>query len=263
MARTMTDPSPAATAARSTVDDAEIAKFERLAADWWDPHGKFRPLHKLNPLRIAYIKDQLCRHFGRDVKSANALKGLAMLDIGCGGGLLCEPMARLGADITGVDPSPVTIEVAVLHGRQSRLAIDYRATTAEDLAAAGETFDVVLNMEVVEHVADVEAFIGACAGLVRPGGLMVVSTINRTVKALGLAIIGVEYILRWLPRGTHRYDKLVRPEELESALTAGGLQLLDETGVVYNPFADRWSLSSDMDVNYMVLAEKTKERPKT
>ncbi len=165
-------------------------------------------------------------------------------------------MARLGATITGVDPSSLNVEVASLHARQSGLAIDYRAATAEDLAAAGETFDVVLNMEVVEHVADVEAFIDACAAMVRPGGLMVVATINRTVKALALAIIGVEYILRWLPRGTHRYDKLVRPEELESALSAGGLQLIDETGVTYNPLADRWSLSTDMDVNYMVLAER-------
>ena len=254
----MTDPSPAA-AATSTVDDAEIAKFERLATDWWNPHGKFRPLHKLNPLRIGYIKDRLCRHFGRDVKSANALKGLALLDIGCGGGLLCEPMARLEAEITGVDPSPVNIEVASLHARQSGLEIDYRATTAEDIAAAGESFDVVLNMEVVEHVADVGAFIAACSAMVRPGGLMVVATINRTVKALGLAIIGAEYILRWLPRGTHIYDKLVRPGELDSALTAGGLRLIDETGVAYNPLTGRWSLSPDMDVNYMVVAE----RPKT
>jgi 2-polyprenyl-6-hydroxyphenyl methylase/3-demethylubiquinone-9 3-methyltransferase len=254
----MTDPSHAASAT-STVDDAEIAKFERLATDWWDPHGKFRPLHKLNPLRIGYIKDRLCRHFGRDVKSANALKGLALLDIGCGGGLLCEPMARLGAEITGVDPSPVNIEVASLHARQSGLEIDYRATTAEDIAAAGESFDVVLNMEVVEHVADVGVFIAACSTMVRPGGLMVVATINRTVKALGLAIIGAEYILRWLPRGTHLYDKLVRPGELDSALTAGGLRLIDETGVAYNPLTGRWSLSPDMDVNYMVVAE----RPKT
>lgn len=254
----MTDPSHAASAT-STVDDAEIAKFERLATDWWNPHGKFRPLHKLNPLRIGYVKDRLCRHFGRDVKSANALKGLALLDIGCGGGLLCEPMARLGAEITGVDPSPVNIEVASLHARQSGLEIDYRATTAEDIAAAGESFDVVLNMEVVEHVADVGAFIAACSAMVRPGGLMVVATINRTVKALGLAIIGAEYILRWLPRGTHLYDKLVRPGELDSALTAGGLRLIDETGVAYNPLTGRWSLSPDMDVNYMVVAE----RPKT
>lgn len=254
----MTEPSPAATAATSTVDDAEIAKFERLAADWWNPHGKFRPLHKFNPLRIGYIKDQLCLYFGRDAKSANALKGLRILDIGCGGGLLSEPMARLGAEVIGVDPSPVNIEVAGLHARQSGLTIDYRTGTAEDLAAAGESFDVVLNMEVVEHVADVEAFIAACAAMVRPGGLMVVATINRTLKALGLAIIGVEYILRWLPRGTHRYDKLVRPEELDSALTAGGLQLIDETGVAYNPLTDRWSLIPDMDVNYMVLAERPK-----
>ena len=242
----------------STVDDAEIAKFERFAAEWWDPHGNFRPLHKLNPLRIAYIKDQICRHFGRDAKSANALKGLRLLDVGCGGGLLCEPMARLGAEITGVDPSPVNIEVAALHARQSGLTIDYQAATAEDLASAGETFDVVLNMEVVEHVADVEAFISACAAMVRPGGLMVVSTINRTVKALGLAIIGAEYILRWLPRGSHRYDKLVRPQELESAMAAGGLRLIGETGVAYNPLTDRWSLSPDMDVNYMLLAERPK-----
>jgi len=242
--------------AGSSIDDAEIAKFERLATEWWDPHGKFRPLHKFNPLRIAYIRDQLCLYFGRDPKGAAPLKGLRILDIGCGGGLLSEPMTRLGAAVTGVDPSPVNIEVAGLHASQSGLDIDYRATTAEDLAAAGESFDVVLNMEVVEHVADVEAFIGACAAMVKPGGLMVVATINRTVKALGLAIIGVEYVLRWLPRGTHRYDKLVRPEELENALTAGGMQLIDETGVSYNPLADRWSLSPDMDVNYMVLAER-------
>jgi 2-polyprenyl-6-hydroxyphenyl methylase/3-demethylubiquinone-9 3-methyltransferase len=243
-------------ARRTTIDAGEIERFSALAAEWWNPNGKFRPLHKFNPVRLAYIRDQVAARFGRDPRAATPFKGLRILDIGCGGGLLCEPMARLGAEVVGADASETNIEVAKLHAAESELKIDYRATTAEALADAGETFDVILNMEVVEHVADVEFFIAKCASMVKPGGIMFVATINRTLKAYGLAILGAEYVLRWLPRGTHRYEKLVRPAELESALTKAGMTVIDRTGVVYNPLADRWQRSRDMDVNYMVLAEK-------
>ncbi len=245
-----------AEAKRSTIDVREVERFSALAAEWWNPEGKFRPLHKFNPVRLSYIRDQLAARFGRDPLAARPFEGLRILDIGCGGGLLCEPMARLGAEVVGADASEINIEVARLHARQAGVAIDYRATTAEDLADAGEKFDVILNMEVVEHVADVGLFVGKCADMVRPGGLMVVATINRTLKALGLAIIGAEYVLRWLPRGTHQYGKLVRPEELEKALTDAGMGVVDRQGVVYHPLADRWQRSTDMDVNYMILAEK-------
>ncbi|WP_181701064.1 bifunctional 2-polyprenyl-6-hydroxyphenol methylase/3-demethylubiquinol 3-O-methyltransferase UbiG [Chthonobacter albigriseus] len=242
--------------ASSTVDRTEVERFSRLAAEWWNPKGKFKPLHKFNPVRLGYLKREVSAHFGRDAKSPAAFDGLRVLDIGCGGGLVCEPMARLGADVVGVDPSTTNIEVARLHAAQSDVSIDYRAATAEDLAAAGETFDVVLALEVIEHVADVEEFLRLTSAMVRPGGLMVVATINRTLKALGLAIIGAEYVLRWLPRGTHSYDKLVRPEEIEGPLQAEGLALLDRTGVVYDPLRDLWKESRDTDVNYMVLAAR-------
>jgi 2-polyprenyl-6-hydroxyphenyl methylase/3-demethylubiquinone-9 3-methyltransferase len=245
-----------ADAVRTTIDSGEVERFSRLAAEWWNPSGKFRPLHKFNPVRLAYIRDQVATRFGRDPHAAKPFDGLRILDIGCGGGLLCEPMARLGATVVGADASETNIEVAKLHAAASKLDIDYRATTAEALADAGEQFDVILNMEVVEHVADVDLFIGKCSDMVKPGGIMFVATINRTLKALGLAIVGAEYVLRWLPRGTHQFGKLVRPEELEKALTAGGLSVIDRTGVVYSPFADRWERSRDMDVNYMVLAER-------
>ena len=241
---------------RTTIDAREVEHFSALAADWWNPNGKFRPLHKFNPIRLAYIRDQIAAQFGRDPRAARPFEGLRILDIGCGGGLLCEPMARLGATVVGADPSETNIEVAKLHASEGGLKIDYRATTAEALAEAGETFDVVLNMEVVEHVADVDLLISKCGHMVKPGGIMFVATINRTLKALGLAIIGAEYVLRWLPRGTHQYGKLVRPEELEAALTGAGLTIIDRTGVIYNPLADRWQRSKDMDVNYMLLAQK-------
>ncbi|MBN9244979.1 MAG: bifunctional 2-polyprenyl-6-hydroxyphenol methylase/3-demethylubiquinol 3-O-methyltransferase UbiG [Mesorhizobium sp.] len=243
-------------AGRSTIDAAEVERFAALAAEWWNPNGKFRPLHKFNPVRLAYIRDQVAARFGRDPREARPFEGLRILDIGCGGGLLCEPMARLGAEVVGADAAATNIEVAKLHAAESGVNVDYRATTAEALADAGEKFDVVLNMEVVEHVADIDLFIGKCAEMVKPGGIMFVATINRTLKALGLAIIGAEYVLRWLPRGTHQFGKLVRPEELEKALTGAGLTVADRTGVVYNLLADRWQRSRDMDVNYMVLAEK-------
>jgi 2-polyprenyl-6-hydroxyphenyl methylase/3-demethylubiquinone-9 3-methyltransferase len=241
---------------RSTIDAAEVERFSALAAEWWNPNGKFRPLHKFNPVRLAYIRDQVAARFGRDPREARPFEGLRILDIGCGGGLLCEPMARLGAEVVGADASETNIEVARLHAAESGVKVDYRATTAEALADAGERFDVVLNMEVVEHVADVDLFVKKCAEMVKPGGIMFVATINRTLKALGLAIVGAEYVLRWLPRGTHQFGKLVRPEELEKSLSAAGLSVTDRTGVVYNLFADRWQQSRDMDVNYMVLAEK-------
>ncbi|WP_157018847.1 bifunctional 2-polyprenyl-6-hydroxyphenol methylase/3-demethylubiquinol 3-O-methyltransferase UbiG [Mesorhizobium xinjiangense] len=245
-----------AEARKTTIDADEVERFSALAAEWWDPKGKFRPLHKFNPVRLAYIRDQVAAHFGRDPHSSRPFEGLRFLDIGCGGGLLCEPMARLGAQVVGADASETNIEVAKLHAAEASVKIDYRATTAEDLADQGEMFDVVLNMEVVEHVADVDFYIGKCAQMVKPGGVMFVATINRTLKALGLAIIGAEYVLRWLPRGTHQYEKLVRPDELEATLKGAGMHVIDRTGVVYSPFADRWQRSKDMDVNYMFLAER-------
>jgi 2-polyprenyl-6-hydroxyphenyl methylase / 3-demethylubiquinone-9 3-methyltransferase len=244
-------------ASPTTIDTREIEHFSALATEWWNPNGKFRPLHKFNPVRLVYIRDQVAARFGRDPRVARPFEGLRVLDMGCGGGLLCEPMARLGATVVGADASQTNIEVANLHAAEGGLEIDYRATTAEALADTGETFDVVLNMEVVEHVADVDLFIGKCGELVKPGGLMFVATINRTLKALGLAIIGAEYVLRWLPRGTHQYGKLVRPEELEAALAKAKLTVIDRTGVIYNPLSDRWQPSKDMDVNYMVLAQKS------
>jgi 2-polyprenyl-6-hydroxyphenyl methylase / 3-demethylubiquinone-9 3-methyltransferase len=240
----------------ATLDPAEVAKFERLAGEWWDADGKFRPLHKLNPVRLGYIRDIATEHFRRDVKSGKPLSGLRVLDVGCGGGLLTEPMARLGGDVLGIDPAGANIEAARRHAGLIGLAVDYRETTAEALAASGETFDIVLAMEVVEHVPDMRGFLGACAALVKPGGLFFTATINRTPKAFALAIVGAEYLLRWLPRGTHDYSKLVRPEELEAALSGAGLSVTGKSGVRYDPFTDRWSRSDDLAVNYMMAAEK-------
>jgi 2-polyprenyl-6-hydroxyphenyl methylase/3-demethylubiquinone-9 3-methyltransferase len=247
--------SASTSAPRTTVDDAEIRRFSAMADDWWSPTGKFRPLHKFNPTRLAYIKSQLCRHFGRDARSATALSDLKVLDIGCGGGLLSEPLARLGAIVTGADASATNIEVAKLHAATSGLKIDYRATTAEAIAAGDETFDVVLAMEIIEHVSDVDLFVTECARMVRPGGLLLIATLNRTPKSFALAILGAEYVLRWLPIGTHDWSKFVRPVELVTAIESGGLDIIDQTGVSFNPLLDRWSLNPrDLDVNYMVLA---------
>ena len=240
----------------STIDPAEIARFSAMASKWWDADGPMRPLHRLNPLRLAWIKEQICARFGRDTRSAKALAGLRILDVGCGAGLVTEPLARMGATVVGVDPSAENIAAARLHAAESGLAIDYRAATVEDLAAAGERFDVVLALEVVEHVTDVAAFVAACGAAVAPDGLMVASTINRTMKAYLLAIVGVEYVLRWLPRGTHTYEKLVTPDELRAAFRDAGLLPGAATGVMYVPVADRFRLTGDMDVNYMMAAEK-------
>jgi len=243
-------------AADATVDVAEVRRFSRLAGEWWDPRGKMAVLHKFNPVRLAYIRDAACRQFGRDARRPPCLKGIRILDIGCGGGILSEPLARLGAEVVGADPSTHNIEAAKLHAERGGLTIDYRVTAAETLADGGERFDVVLAMEVVEHVADVDLFVRRCAEMVKPGGLMVAATLNRTVKSFALAIVGAEYVLRWLPRGTHQWDKFVTPNELDIAMTQAGLRVSDETGVIYNPLADQWRLSSDMDVNYMLTAER-------
>jgi 2-polyprenyl-6-hydroxyphenyl methylase/3-demethylubiquinone-9 3-methyltransferase len=244
----------------SSVDAAEVERFSRHAADWWDTRGPMAALHKFNPVRLAYIRDQAAGHFDRDPKKLDCLKGLRMLDIGCGGGILSEPLARLGAQMVGADPAEENIAAARAHAEETGVAIDYRATTAEELAAAKERFDVVLAMEVVEHVADVSAFIVTCAAMVKPGGLMIAATLNRTLKSFALAIVGAEYVLRWVPRGTHQWDKFVTPVELETAIEDSGLRVTGERGVIYNPFADRWQLSSDMDVNYMLVAQRPKHK---
>jgi len=235
-------------AARTTVDKDQVEMFSKMAAEWWSPTGKFRPLHKFNPVRLAYIRERICQNFGRDPKAHRPLEGLRILDIGCGGGLLSEPVARMGATVIGADPSEKNIGIASTHAQETGTQIDYRAVTAEDLAQAGETFDVILNMEVVEHVADVNLFLTTCASMVRPGGLIFMATINRTLKARALAIFAAENVLRWLPRGTHQYEKLVRPEEIERPLQTSGLYIIHRTGVFFNPLQDRWNLSPDMDV---------------
>jgi 2-polyprenyl-6-hydroxyphenyl methylase / 3-demethylubiquinone-9 3-methyltransferase len=240
----------------STVDEAEVTRFSALAAQWWDPRGKMAVLHKFNPVRLGFIKEAACRHFGRDDKRLDALADLRVLDIGCGGGILSEPLARLGAAVVGADPSRVNIAAAQVHAADAGVSVDYRATTAEALADEGERFDLVLAMEVVEHVADLDLFIRRCTEMVRPGGLMITATLNRTLKSFALAIVGAEYVLRWLPRGTHQWEKFVTPDELEAALERYGLAVVDETGVIYDLLADRWRLSTDMDVNYMVVAER-------
>jgi 2-polyprenyl-6-hydroxyphenyl methylase/3-demethylubiquinone-9 3-methyltransferase len=243
-----------------SIDSEEIAKFAAMAEAWWDPTGKFRPLHRFNPVRLAYIRDRLCARFGRDPKDEQPLKGLKLLDVGCGGGLLSEPLARLGAEVTGLDAAAQNIKVAALHAEESGLKIDYRHGSVEELATAalaggGARFDAVLNMEVVEHVADVGGFLAASAELVRPGGLMILATLNRTPKAFLLAIVGAEYLLRWLPRGTHDWRRFVRPSEAAAALRGTGLEIEEITGVAYNPLTDSWRLAPrDLDVNYMLLA---------
>lgn len=240
----------------ATLDEEEVERFAAMAGEWWDPKGKFRPLHALNPVRLTFIRDQLCAHFARDANAKRSLEGLSIADIGCGGGLLCEPLARLGARVTGLDPAKDTIAAARAHALGQGLDIDYRAARAETLAEAGERYDAVLAMEVVEHVPDVPAFAQVAASLVRPGGLMLLSTINRTLKSYALAIVGAEYVLRWLPAGTHRWDRFVTPGELAAACSRAGLGETARKGMVFNPLAGEWRLARDTDVNYLMAAAR-------
>lgn len=244
--------------AAKTVDPEEIERFSRIAEEWWDEKGKFRPLHHINPLRLGYIRDQACAHLGRNPEKRDSFSGLKLLDIGCGGGLLCEPLTRLGAKVTGIDASQKNIAVASLHAEKMGLEIEYVATTPEAMTAKNsETFDIVLALEVIEHVADVTAFLHACSAVVKPGGLLFISTLNRTIKSYALAIVGAEYVLRWLPRGTHSWQKFLKPSELCSAVRKEGINIVHMTGLVFDPFRDNWSLKeSDIAVNYMITAGK-------
>jgi 2-polyprenyl-6-hydroxyphenyl methylase/3-demethylubiquinone-9 3-methyltransferase len=239
-----------------SLDPAEVEKFSKMAAEWWNPKGKFGVLHVFNPVRLDYIKEQVCARKGLDPYDREPFKGLRFLDIGCGGGLLCEPMARLGATIVGVDPSDKNIKTASVHALEMDLDIDYRCGLAEDLDAAGEKFDVILNMEVIEHVADPAAFTKTCCNMLKPGGIMVVATLNRTFKSFGLAIVGAEYVLGWLPKGTHQWEKFITPMELKGWLADNNAPVAAESGVTYHPLANEWRRSNDMGVNYMVVAER-------
>jgi 2-polyprenyl-6-hydroxyphenyl methylase/3-demethylubiquinone-9 3-methyltransferase len=244
------------TAPSQSIDPVEVAKFSAMAAEWWDPQGKFAPLHKFNPVRLDFIRREAAGRFNRDAKSLKPFEGLSLLDIGCGGGLLSEPMARLGFAVTGADASEKNIGTARAHAAQSGVRVDYRATSAEALVEEGLSFDVVLNMEVVEHVADVGAYLSACARLLKPGGITLVATLNKTFKSLALAKIGAEYVLGWLPRGTHDWDRFISPTELRAKLEQSGLTILKTQGVSFDPLGWDWKLSNDVDVNYMIVAAK-------
>ena len=250
------------TSARQTapsLDEAEIAKFSAMAAEWWDPKGKFAVLHAFNPVRLRYIREHAAAAFGLDPKAKKPLEGVTVLDIGCGGGLISCPLAEMGARVTAIDPAEKNIKTASVHAREAGLDIDFRAVAAETLVEDGESFDIVLNMEVLEHVSDPRAFVAACASLARPGGLMFCATLNRTLKSFALAIIGAEYILGWMPRGTHHWEKFITPDELRAWLKEADMAVLDETGVAYNPLTGKWlKAPRDMDVNYMLVAQRGK-----
>jgi 2-polyprenyl-6-hydroxyphenyl methylase/3-demethylubiquinone-9 3-methyltransferase len=239
-----------------TLDTTEVDRFAQLAGEWWDPYGKFRQLHRMGPARLTFIRDCLSRHFKRDAGTGSPLTGLAVLDIGCGGGLISEPLARMGGRVTAIDPAEANIEAARRHAEAQVLAIRYHAGRVEDLLAEGAIFDAIVCLEVLEHVPDPQGFLNTCGRLVRPGGALILSTLNRTLKAYALAIVGAEYILRWLPAGTHQWERFITPEELARFLTSAGLAALEFRGLVYNPFTDRWSLSTDTDVNYLAAAAK-------
>lgn len=246
-----------ASSAKTTIDQDEVEKFSAIAAEWWDPSGKFKPLHKFNPVRLKHIRKEICDHFGLDHSGMRPFKGLRILDIGCGGGLISEPLTRLGAQMTSIDAAERNVKTALTHAAEQNLEIDYRATTIEELCETEiAPFDVVLNLEVVEHVADVDLFLSKSASLVRPGGLMMVATINKTLKALLTAKIGAEYILRWLPAGTHDPKKFVRPEKIRSVLQTEGLTLEKPVGMSYLPLLDQWRITDDASINYMMTAHK-------
>jgi len=245
----------------ATIDPEDVGRFEQLGAEWWNPKGAMWALHRFNPVRLAYLRDLLCRHFPvdgrpRDRHGPEPLRGLTVLDVGCGGGILSESLARLGARMTSIDPGSANIDVARDHAAQSGLSIDYRCMSIEELVVEGGAFDVVLTMEVIEHVSNVESFLGYAAAMARPGGMLVAATLNRTLKSFALAIVGAEYVLRWVPRGTHKWSQFVTPEELAKALRANGLHIVDETGVIYDVATGKWRLSHDLDVNYIVAAER-------
>ncbi|QJE74229.1 bifunctional 2-polyprenyl-6-hydroxyphenol methylase/3-demethylubiquinol 3-O-methyltransferase UbiG [Aerophototrophica crusticola] len=242
---------------RTTIDPADVARFSAIAAEWWDPRGKFRPLHKFNPVRLGYIRDTLCRELGRDATAERPLEGLRILDVGCGGGLIAEPLARLGATVMGIDAAERNVKTAAAHALETNTPVEYRCVPAEALAAEGERFDVVLALEIVEHVADVELFLGAVADLAKPGGLVFMATLNRTAKSFAMAIVGAEYVLRWLPVGTHNWKQFLRPSELVGGLRRAGVTVQEVTGVAYNPITDRFKLApKDLDVNYMLWGRK-------
>ncbi len=242
----------------NTIDENEISNFSSIADKWWDPYGPFKPLHNLNPARILYIKNKLTSYYNIDTKDPKPFKNLRILDIGCGGGILSEPMARLGGKVVGVDPSEKNIKIAKTHSNQSKLKIDYINSSAEQLVEWGEKFDVILNMEVVEHVSNIETFISSCYSLIKPGGIMFIATLNRTIKSYFFAIIGAEYILRWLPKGTHDWNKFVKPSELRNYCSNSGFINIDFRGMTYNPIKDNWSITSDLSVNYIGNLSKRK-----
>ncbi|AHA27929.1 bifunctional 2-polyprenyl-6-hydroxyphenol methylase/3-demethylubiquinol 3-O-methyltransferase UbiG [Candidatus Liberibacter americanus] len=243
----------------TTKNQEDINRFSNIASEWWNPNGKFRPLHKINPVRLSYIKSKIIQYFKRDSYEAYPLKGLRILDIGCGGGLLSEPIAKMGATVVGIDPSSKNIEIAKNHADSEKIKIDYRVTCPEELVETNEKFDVILNMEVIEHVENIDYFMKICCSLMISDGLMFISTINRNFKAMLLAIIGAEYILKWLPKGTHQYEKLVKPEEIYALLLANKAKIIDCVGINYNILFDKWSISkNNKDVNYIVLATMPK-----
>lgn len=248
--------STARTASSPSIDAAEVEKFSRIAAEWWDPAGKFAPLHKFNPVRLGFIRETAAEHFACDPRALRPFEGLTLLDIGCGGGLLSEPMAKIGFAVTGIDPSEKNIGTARVHAAQSGVIVNYRAISAEALLGEDKTFDVVLNMEVVEHVADLRAYLQTCAQLVKPGGLMFVATINRTLKALALAKVAAEYILGWLPPGTHDWNRFVSPAQLRGLLTDAGMTVMTTQGVSFDLLEWDWRLSNDIDVNYVVVSAR-------
>lgn len=243
----------------ASVDAGEVAKFAALADSWWDSAGPYRPLHRLNPVRLAFIRDRLCAHLGRDPQTLKPLKGLRIADIGCGGGLLSEPMARMGAEVTGIDAAEENIAAAKAHAEEMGVAVDYRAATAEALVAAGAQFDAVVSMEVVEHVADRDSFLADCVALTRPGGALFLATLNRTAKSYAMAIVGAEYILRWLPRGTHDWKRFVKPSELAASLRRAGADVKALAGVGFNPATNTWGLEKSVDVNYMAFAVRRED----
>lgn len=249
-------PDASGTAPGSNLDPKEVERFQKMAAEWWNPNGKFRPLHQIGPARLEFIRGELTRHFGLKTPGVRPFDGLRVLDIGCGGGLVSEPMARMGAKVVGIDPGSNNIRIAKSHSEPQGLAIDYRICEVEDLVRAGETFDAVLCLEVIEHVPDPAQFTKDCATLVRPGGMIVLSTLNRTMKSYALAIVAAEYVLGWLPRGTHQWDRFITLDEMSQFAAGAGLTTPRFEGMFYNPLRDRWALSFDTDVNYLASAAK-------